>query len=171
MRTLWIAGLAALCMSATGSRVVVADGQETIVLRAKLSGLNEVPPISGPASGNFKATIHPDNSIDFTFTYQNLSAIPFQAHIHFAQRNVNGAVIIYLCGGPKPACPAAVSGTFSGTIAPADVLSVPAQGITAGDLAAALSFIGQGEGYTNMHTSNHPGGEIRGQISVQREDD
>jgi hypothetical protein len=170
MRKLWVAGLCALCLGTIGSGVAVA-ADDTIVLRAKLSGFNEVPPISGTGAGTFKATIHADGSIDFTLVYENLTGIPAQAHIHFAQPAVNGNVMIFLCGGPKPACPAAVSGTVTGTISAADVLAVPAQGITAGDLAAALRAIGHGEGYANMHTPNHPAGEIRGQLSVERDDD
>jgi len=171
MRKLWVAGLCALCLSTIGSAVAVAD-DDTIVLRAKLSGFNEVPPISGTGAATFKATVHSDGSIDFTLVYENLTGNPSAAHIHFAQKNVNGNVVVFFCGGGgKPACPAAVSGTVTGTITAADVLAVPAQGIAAGDLAAVLRAIELGEAYTNMHTAAHPGGEIRGQISVRRDDD
>jgi len=42
-----------------------------------------------------------------------------------------------------------------------------AQGIAAGDLAAALQAIGQGEGYANVHSTQFPAGEIRGQVRVK----
>ena len=90
------------------------------------------------------------------------------SHIHFAQFNVAGGVMIFLCGGGgQPACPATTSGTIEGTITPANVTGPAAQGITAGDLASALKVIGDGEGYANLHTTAFPGGEIRGQIRVR----
>ena len=39
-----------------------------------------------------------------------------------------------------------------------------AQGIEVGDFDAVLQAIQTGEAYANMHTSNFPAGEIRGQI-------
>src|SRR5215831_15247002 len=94
MRKLWVAGLCALCLGTIGSAVAVAD-DDTIVLRAKLSGFNEVPPISGTGAATFKATVHSDGSIDFTLVYENLTGNPSAAHIHFAQKNVNGNVVVF----------------------------------------------------------------------------
>jgi hypothetical protein len=44
------------------------------------------------------------------------------------------------------------------------VVALTAQGINAGDLAAVLRAIRAGASYANMHTTNFPGGEIRGQF-------
>ena len=80
--------------------------------------------------------------------------------------------MIFLCGGGgQPACPAATSGTYSGSITPANVTGPTAQGITAGDLASALRAIRQNAGYVNVHSVNFPGGEIRGQVIVHHGDD
>ena len=54
----------------------------------------------------------------------------------------------------------------AGTITAADVLTVPAQGITGGDLSELLRILKSGNAYVNVHTTNHPGGEIRGQVKV-----
>jgi hypothetical protein len=80
--------------------------------------------------------------------------------------------MIFLCGGGgQPACPAATAGTVTGTITPTNVTGPTLQGITPGDLAAALRAIAGGEGYANIHTARFPGGEIRGQVKVHRDDD
>jgi hypothetical protein len=76
---------------------------------------------------------------------------------------VSGAVAAFLCGGTKPACPAA-GGTVSGTIVAADVLAIPAQGLAAGDLAGLLKAMRAGVTYANVHTATFGSGEIRGQI-------
>ena len=86
------------------------------------------------------------------------------AHIHLAQKGVNGPVTVFLCGGPTPACPSP-GGTVTGTIVAADVLAIPAQGLAAGDLAGLLRAIRAGVTYVNVHSATFPTGEIRGQIA------
>jgi hypothetical protein len=101
----------------------------------------------------------------FELTYEQLSAPPLVAHVHFGQRSVNGGVSFFLCGGGgKPPCPASTSGTVTGTVVAADVIGPTAQDIAPGNLAGILQMIRAGFGYANMHTPLHPGGEIRGQI-------
>ena len=131
---------------------------------ARLIRFNEVPSIN--TEGNATLTLKLNaNSIDFTLTFHNLSMAPLFAHIHFGQARTNGAVVVFFCGGGgKPACPSTTSGAVTGTITPANVLAVPAQGIKAGDLASVERAIRAGAAYANMHTSNFPTGEIRGQI-------
>ena len=55
--------------------------------------------------------------------------------------------------------------TVTGTIAAADVLAVPSQGLAAGDLAAIVHEIRAGFTYANVHSANFGGGEIRGQLT------
>jgi hypothetical protein len=81
---------------------------------------------------------------------------PLQAgHIHFAMPGMNGAVIL-----PFPNLPAgATSGTFSGMLTAANL--TPVDPILTFDQAVAA--LEAGNTYTNLHTANFPGGEIRGQ--------
>ena len=73
--------------------------------------------------------------------------------------------MIFLCaGGSQPACPAATSGTISGTIMAANVTGPTSQGIAAGDLTSALEAVREGNAYANMHSQMFPLGEIRGQV-------
>jgi CHRD domain len=175
MRTLCSLALVVLAVATIGLREAAAgqDGREA-VLRATLIGANETPPISTDATGTFKATVFSDGSITFRLTFSNLRANITQSHIHFAQKNVSGGIMIFLCG-PAPAtgsnpwavCPAAQSGVVEGSITADNVVALGAQGIVAGELAAALRAISQGEGYANVHSTLFLAGEIRGQVRVR----
>jgi CHRD domain len=167
---LMLAGL--LTSAAIGAGVLLAAGAPTsasaetsaIRLSANLSGFQEVPSVNTQGRGVLRATMTRDQ-IRFRLTYANLSAPPLVAHIHVGQPGVNGGVAVFFCGGGgKPACPPNSSGSVSGTITAADVVGPTAQGFTAGDLASLERAIRAGVTYANMHTSNFPNGEIRGQI-------
>jgi hypothetical protein len=149
-----LAGIAGPALSDRGGRL----------MKASLSGFGEVPAVSSTGTGELLARIANDeSSIEYTLSYQDLEGTAMAAHIHLGQPGVNGGVIAFLCGGGgKPACPA--SGSVSGTITEADVIGPAAQGIAAGELAEVITAMRQGMTYVNVHTSKHPGGEIRGQI-------
>src|SRR5918993_955642 len=103
------------------------------MMKARLSGFQEVPAVSSTGTGELLARIADDqSSIEYTLSYQDLEGTASMAHIHLGQTSVNGGVIAFLCGGGgKPACPA-VSGSVSGTITAAEVIGPAGQGIAAG---------------------------------------
>jgi len=148
-----------------------ADDDDERELEAKLSGFQEVPAISTNGSGKFKGKINEaGTSISYELSYSNLQGVAFASHIHLGQARVSGGVIAFLCGGGgKPPCPA--SGTVSGTIVAADVIGPAGQGIALGEFAELLRAIRAGVTYANVHTSLFPGGEIRGQIDADDEED
>src|SRR2546428_12871354 len=116
------------------------DGGKTHFKSDILTGYQEVVgpgPISTVGTGTFEADLD-GNTLSYTLTYSGLEGgAVTQAHIHFAQRGVGGSVIAFLCGGPKPACPA--SGPVTGTITPAAILGgTTAQGIEAGAFDEAV---------------------------------
>jgi len=131
-------------------------------IEARLSGTNEVPANMSAGTGKFEARIEGDR-IEFELRYSNVTGTPTMAHIHLGQRGVNGGVFTFLCGGPRPACPAAPA-IIQGTIAATDILALPTQNLVAGDIAAAIRAIRHGVTYVNVHTPNSPSGEIRGQV-------
>jgi hypothetical protein len=134
------------------------------IFTAALAGDNEVPPINTAGTAIFHME-KADGAITFSLTFSGLSTSLAVAHLHFAPTNVAGGVMIFLCGGGnQPACPAATSGTITGTIVAANVVALPAQGIDAGDLTAAFEAVDDGNAYANMHTTRFPAGEIRGQV-------
>jgi hypothetical protein len=142
-------------------------------LSAELLSLNQVPAVLANSHGAFKAQINQDGTISFELSYTDMSSPVTQAHIHFGAGKTNGGVVVFLCGGPKPACPA--SGSVTGTLTAADVSVLPAtnsdsvipQGIAPGDLAGLLAAIRTGNAYVNVHTETFPSGEIRGQVHLR----
>lgn len=137
----------------------------------RLRPFDEVPALSTGGGGRFSATISADGSeITYQLSYLNLSAAVTQSHLHLGQKGVNGGIMIFLCSnlGNGPAgtqsCPTG-NGTISGTIHASDVIgAAAAQGLTPGDLNAVLRALRVGVVYVNVHTTNFPGGEIRGEL-------
>jgi hypothetical protein len=141
-------------------------GHHDVKLQAVLTGLEEVPPISTKATAKLRASLNEAaKTITFTLEYRDLATNLTAAHIHFGPRKVNGGVIAFFCGGGgKPACPAATSGTVTGTITAGDVMGPAEQGIAKGDFASLVRAIKTGSAYANLHNERFPSGEVRGQI-------
>ena len=133
----------------------------------KLTGYQEVPALSTPATGTFSFTYNTaPTTIDYTLTYSGFGTAVSQAHIHLGQAGVNGGVIAFLCGGGgKPACPA--NGTVSDTIVAANVVGPSGQGIAAGEIDELVAAMKAGVAYANVHSTAFGGGEIRAQIPRQ----
>jgi len=174
--------LAALCILALATVGVVLradDDDEGTILRAKLTGFQEVPAKFTAGSGTFRATLSPDGTtLSYTLSWSNLTAPPLFAHIHIGQPAVNGAVMVFLCNDPntprtKPNCDGATS-TVTGTIRAADIgkpeSGAAAQGINPGDFAGFLAVVRGHVSYANVHTPKFPGGEIRGIVRVEDRD-
>ena len=142
-------------------------------LRASLIGYQEVPAVSTHAMGEFEARVSGDGqSVDYALAFDGLQADVLMAHIHFAQKSVNGPIIVWLCGttaNPGPTgtqtCPGR-SGVVRGTFTAANVLASPGtQQLGAGELPELIAAMRAGAAYVNVHSAVSPGGEIRGQIS------
>ena len=169
MKKLSMAAALVLALAAPG---VSAEDK----ISTTLTGWEENPSISTPASGTFVATISNDDSeINYELTYSGLMGGVTQAHIHISQRGVNGGISAWLCGtatnpGPAgtPVCPGLGApgdvATVSGTIRAAQVVGPAAQQVAAGELAELIAAIRAGAAYANVHSTLAPGGEMRGQI-------
>ena len=165
-------------------------------IRIDLTGFNEVHPpalgigsIFSTGSGRLTLKINKQiRSIDYELTYAfpDAAATPIvgaqfvnQAHFHFGQRHTAGGINVWLCqsaDNPAPAaaattpmCPSP-SGTVTGSITPAMVLALTAQGFPAGEAGfdALIAALETGAIYANVHTDRFPPGEIRGQVGDDR---
>jgi len=134
-------------------------------LHADLSGRQEAPAIHTAGRGHLTLTMTNSTTFSYELSYSGLSGSATAAHIHFAQPNVNGAVVVDLCAGTKPACPAGNSGTVTGTFTATDVK--PVQGLSPTDFAGFLEELRDGFMYANIHTAAFGSGEIRGQIGAR----
>jgi hypothetical protein len=134
---------------------------------ASLSGSEEVPAVSTPASGNATVSIQ-GSAIVYRVEVANLENAVV-SHIHVAPAGENGDVRLNLCGVPadSPDCSTETTGVL------VEGSNGTTQGITFDSLVSAIRA---GNAYVNVHTSdgtleqgpgNFPGGEIRGQLTPQ----
>jgi hypothetical protein len=134
-----------------------------LIFVTQLSGAGENPATTSPALGLATFTLLSSlTEIDFTIKFGTDAGSPpltsalTAGHIHFGTPDMNGPVIL-----PFPNLPTGMtSGTFSGALTPANL--TPAGPITS--FADAVAALEAGNTYANLHTTNFPGGEIRGQI-------
>ncbi|HEV8455049.1 MAG TPA: CHRD domain-containing protein [Gemmatimonadales bacterium] len=142
---------------------------EATSFTAALSGANEVPAVTTPATGTATLSVS-NNQITYTISATDLQNAVL-GHIHLAPAGQNGDVRLNLCGtgDPQPVC---ASGPGTGVVA------TGTNGTTVGDppitFEELLSAMRTGGAYVNVHTSApgctqgqpgcNPGGEIRGQI-------
>ncbi|MGE5169889.1 MAG: CHRD domain-containing protein [Rudaea sp.] len=106
----------------------------------KLSGAQEVPPVTTSGSGSGSITINDDGSVSGSVTASGFA--PTAAHIHHGAAGKNGPVIVpFTKEGDKFSAPAGAK------LSPEQM-----QAFKAGDL------------YVNIHSAAHPGGEVRAQL-------
>jgi hypothetical protein len=90
---------------------------------------------------------------------QNMSNVT-AAHIHVGQAGENGPVLIPLFNGPTK------EGSFSGTLAEGTLTLSDLPQIESLTPAQVLNLFQTGGAYVNVHTTDNPNGEIRGQLNL-----
>ena len=136
-----------LAIAACGSapmQMPSAMTMATQTFRATLSSAAEVPPNSSPATGTFQATFDKSSSVlKWRVMYSGLTGPATMAHFH----------------GP------ALPGANAGVVVPFPSAASPAEGSATLTPAQITDLMG-GKWYVNIHTAQHPGGEIRGQVMM-----
>jgi hypothetical protein len=131
--------------------------------RAHTHGGEEVPPVDTRARGQATFQVSRDGgSISYRLIVANIENVT-QAHIHVGPAGENGPVVAWL----YPAAPPAqlIEGRFSGVLAEGTITEASLVGRLAGEPLSTLVQLMRDEGvYVNVHTSQYPPGEIRGQI-------
>lgn len=118
-----------------------------------LNAEQETTGSTSTGSGFFSYTIEGDQ-LCYTLEVRDLTLAPFAAHIHPGARNVAGPVAVGL------QTPPAATSTVSGCITAVEGATGPA--LSTAELAAIAAD--PRNFYVNVHTSNWPGGEVRGQL-------
>jgi hypothetical protein len=151
----------------TGTAASADNGPNQFAARA--SGFNEVPAILSDGAASLTITVHGNGTLTYRETISGtFSSTVTQSHIHFGERGVSGGIFLFLCtnlgNGPAgvPACPQ--SGTVTRTVSAADFSGIATQNVPAGNFDDAVRILRSGDGYVNVHTTNFPAGEIRGQV-------
>jgi hypothetical protein len=124
---------------------------------AWLTGGNERPPVETDAFGFALFRIAPDETgIDYWLVVANLEDID-ESHIHKGPPDLNGNVVAYLFGPAQE--PVSKTGLLaSGRLTAADMIWP----LT--DVPGMVAQMRDENVYVNVHTTEHPSGEIRGQI-------
>jgi hypothetical protein len=129
--------------------LVISINTNAETFTANLSSSQEVPTNASTATGYARVFLNETTGmINFTVVFSGLSSNQSGAHIHGpAARGVNASVIINL------GTPGGTSGTITGTaaITPTQITQLRAH-----------------QTYLNVHSSNFPNGEIRGQLAPKR---
>ncbi len=152
----------------------IADSGGGNSFRARLTGFQEVPTNSTAGRGAFRALLNSSGTeLTYRLEYSGLEGgTAVAAHVHLGAPGTTGGVMFFLCGGGgKPACPA-TSGTVTGTVTAADIIGPASQGIAPGEFNEVLRAMRSRATYANVHTDPMwLGGEIRGLVRVEDEDD
>ena len=129
--------------------------------KAQLSGQDEVPAVETSATGEAEFTIPANDTMKFRVNVTGITNAS-AAHIHMGKAGENGKPIVDLLNAPESKGKDTAYGMiFRGNISDS-ILTGDLQGKTLDDLAAAIE---SGDTYVNVHTAEHPDGEIRGQLS------
>jgi len=106
-----------------------------------LSGASEVPPVTSAAKGSGQIMVGADHSVSGSVTVSGFA--PTAAHIHEAAAGKNGPVAVVL----------SKSGDNAFAVPPGTKLT-----------DAQYASYEAGNLYVNVHSAEHPGGEIRVQL-------
>jgi CHRD domain len=133
--------LAALtCVAWVGSAIAA-----TISFKVPLSGATQVPPLPSAGKGTAVLTWDPATRVvTWDITDSGLSGPVTMAHFHNGPAGKNGPVVIWLTKKGS-ATAGAIKGKTTLT-------------------AAQAKQFEAGDWYINVHTKDHPAGEIRGQV-------
>ena len=122
------------------SNLMHGDGKSSAE-QVSLSGSNEVPPVTSPASGSGSVTVNSDRTVSARIVVRDMTATA--AHIHMAAPGSNGPVIVpFLKQGDN---------TF-----------VAAEGAKMTE--EQFNAYKAGNTYVNVHSAKNPSGEIRAQL-------
>ncbi|SIR13492.1 CHRD domain-containing protein [Pontibacter lucknowensis] len=130
---------------------VIPDAEIVTLNEVALTGANEVPPVNTQATGTFRGTYNMDTKvINYTITFQGIT--PTAMHFHRGAVGVAGPITIPINPGTDP---------YSSNNPYLSPLVGATPPLTATQEAELLA----GEWYINIHSSQYPDGELRGQIT------
>jgi hypothetical protein len=146
---------AALLISATSS----SAQSPVVTMTANLNGGEETPALLTGAVGTATVSVDPVNEeIAVTLSVFNLPTGTTAGHIHIAPKGIAGPVVINF------PIPTGRTGDLPLTFRVGAAAFVARPEIGINTMADAIQSIVGGNAYVNVHTSQFPAGEIRGQL-------
>ena len=154
-----------LSLAFAGLFVLLVSSQaqaQTITFTAALSGANENPGVLTGAVGTGTVSVNMATQVvTYRIDVYNMPVGTTASHFHVGAVGQNGPVVVNFTVATGISNDFAISGTASAT----DLTARAAQGINSWeDFLQALLL---GNVYMNVHSTNNPGGEIRGQMVKQ----
>jgi hypothetical protein len=164
-KTMVYAIFALLTLSVLSTAVLSAFNGPTSVFaqeqkfNSKLTGQGEVPPKTTEATGT-AFFFYDGKSMYYEVDVTNINNVTL-AHIHEGKTGVNGPVVVVLLNSEsKPL------GMVHGPLAQGSFTAADLKGPLSGkQLSDLVNMIKDGDAYVNVHTTQNPEGEIRGQLS------
>jgi len=152
------------------SAVAKAD---QLVFTTTLTGAQEVPPTPSPGIGSALVTLDTaTNMLTVNVSFAGLVSPTIASHIHCCA----GPGVIAMVATAVPTFPGFPLGVTTGTYLQTFDLTLASTynpafitahgGTVAGAQAAFIAGLTSGQTYFNIHTSQFPGGEIRGQLQA-----
>jgi hypothetical protein len=145
--------------------VTTASAQGKVRLTANLNGGEETP-APGLNTGAFGTAIVEVDSASAEVTVDlrvwNLPTGTTAGHIHAGARGTPGPVIMDFT------LPTGVTGDFAVNLRLGQSAFRARPEIGINTLSDALQAIAAGNGYVNVHSTQYPGGEVRGQLILDR---
>ena len=155
--------LVAVSATTAATTTISSSYAQTIpsIFHAILEGDEEVPPVDSDAKGAaIFRTSNDGTELHYRLIVANIEDVT-AAHIHLAPRGENGDIVAFLFNPEEPTEGRTNGILAEGTITSADLVG-PLEGSTLSELIDEMKA---GNTYVNVHTVEHPSGEIRGQIS------
>lgn len=153
-----------VAVSATAATTTISSSYAQTIpstFHAILEGDEEVPPVDSDAKGAaIFRTSNDGTELNYRLIVANIEDVT-AAHIHLAPRGENGDIVAFLFDPEEPTEGRTNGVLAEGTITSEDLVG-PLEGSTLSELIDEMEA---GNTYVNVHTVEHPSGEIRGQIS------
>jgi len=150
---------------AAGSVGCDKPAEDASIFVVDLAGANEVPARGTAAIGTVGLYVD-GNTVDYTIEVHGITSIT-GAHIHSGAAGANGSIRIALF--PAPGTNFLPAGTSTdavdGILISGSFQASQVTGVTYEEL---LNQMRAGTAYANVHTTQFPGGEIRGQVRLAR---
>jgi hypothetical protein len=153
-----------VAVSATAATTTISSSYAQTIpstFHAILEGDEEVPPVDSDAQGAaIFRTSNDGTELNYTLIVANIEDVT-AAHIHLAPRGENGDIVAFLFDPAEP-----IEGRTNGVLAEGTITSEDLVGpLAEATLSELIDEMEAGNTYVNVHTVEHPSGEIRGQIS------
>lgn len=138
------------------------------IFSARLTGDREVPPVDTDATARIRLIANSQqDGLDYRLSVSNINGVITGAHIHKGSATTNGPIVANLnIGGTFASASAGNGGASTSTSTGGTITSADLKGpLTGKQITDLIKLIEDGQAYANVHTRQHPNGEIRGQLS------